>query len=101
MSLPIKITKPTRRVKCHVPGCRNRDGYKITRRNDVNGNPLFICEECMRDIGDFSAKLHAKTKDVAPKVDEKPETATEDDLIQAVKTRARKRIAENAESENE
>ncbi len=49
MSLKLKISRPTRRVKCYVPGCRNRNALKISRRNDVNGNPLYMCEECLAD----------------------------------------------------
>lgn len=50
MKLAIKLRKPTRRCRCHVPGCRSRDAYKITRRDDVNGNPLYLCDGCIKDI---------------------------------------------------
>lgn len=83
MSLPMKITKPTRRVRCHVPGCRNRDALKITRRNDVNGNPLYICEECIADI----QKIQKPTKQRKAKEEtETPEIKSFDEEI-AAKTR--------------
>jgi hypothetical protein len=92
MSLPIQIVKPTRRVRCHVPGCRNRDAYKITRRNDVNGNPLYLCEECMKDIKVFledGAKHEKSTKK------KKTDGNEQSELESAVFTSARTKIAEN------
>lgn len=91
MSLPLKMTKPTRRVRCQVPGCRNRDAIKISRRNDVNGNPLYMCEECMDDI----QKLRGtKTKKAAKTTEEKNESekAIEAEIV----SRTRAKVDENA-----
>ena len=96
MSLLMQIIKPTRRVKCHVPGCRNRDAYKITRRNDVNGNPLFLCPECMKDIKaywDETEKAEKSTK--KKKADEKSDEDVQSELESAVFTSARAKIKEN------
>lgn len=86
MSLPIKITKPTRRVRCHVPGCKNRDAYKITRRNDVNGNPLYLCEECIKDIGlefDLTPKAkRAKQKDESDEIEQAVLEETRDTVLE-------------------
>lgn len=87
MSLPIKITKPTRRVRCHVPGCKNRDAYKITRRNDVNGNPLYLCEECIKDIGlafDLTpkAKRTSKQKDESDEIEQAVLEETRDTVLE-------------------
>lgn len=48
--LEIRIKKMTRRCSCHTPGCKNRDAVKISRRDDVNGAPLYLCPDCIRDI---------------------------------------------------
>lgn len=50
MALKLTIRQLTRRTKCHVPGCKSRNALKITRRYDVNGSPLFLCPDCIRDI---------------------------------------------------
>lgn len=60
--LDVKFRKPTRRCRCHVPGCRNRNAYKITRRDDVNGNPLYLCDDCIKDIAKARKELAADTK---------------------------------------
>ena len=89
MSLPMKITKPTRRVRCHVPGCKNRDAYKITRRNDVNGNPLYLCEECIKDIGlEF---------DLTPKAKRTKQKDESDEIEQAVLEETREIVSEKIE----
>ena len=46
----IRIKKMTHRCRCQVPGCRNRDALKISRRDDVNGRPMFLCPECIKGI---------------------------------------------------
>lgn len=46
----IRIKKMTHRCRCQVPGCRNRDALKISKRDDVNGRPMFLCPECIKDI---------------------------------------------------
>lgn len=50
MALKLRIKRMTRRTRCHVPGCKNRNAVKVSRRDDVNGNPLFLCPDCIRDI---------------------------------------------------
>jgi hypothetical protein len=55
--LEIKLEQKTRRCRCHVPGCRNRNALKISRRHDVNGNPLFLCPDCIREIADAYGKI--------------------------------------------
>lgn len=46
----IRIKKMTHRCRCQVPGCRNRDALKISKRDDVNGRPMFLCPECIKGI---------------------------------------------------
>lgn len=58
--LEIKIEKKTRRYRCHVPGCRNRNALKISRRHDVNGSPLFLCPDCIREISETYGKMTAE-----------------------------------------
>jgi hypothetical protein len=48
--LEIKLKKMTRRCSCHTPGCKNRDAIKISRRDDVNGAPLYLCPACIGEI---------------------------------------------------
>lgn len=48
--LEIKLKKMTRRCSCHTPGCKNRDAIKISRRDDVNGAPLYLCPVCIEEI---------------------------------------------------
>lgn len=48
--LKINIEQKTRRCRCHTPGCRNRNALKVSRRYDVNGNPLFLCPDCIKEI---------------------------------------------------
>ena len=73
MKLTLKLTKPTRRCKCHTPGCRNRDAYKITRRNDVNGNPLYLCADCIKEtaaaLGELEAAEKAKKQAIDAKIE--------------------------------
>ena len=92
MSLFMQITKPSRRVKCHVPGCRNRDAYKITRRKDVNGNPLFLCPECMKDIKAYLDEAEKAEKSAKKKKSDENEQS---ELESAVFTSARAKIKEN------
>lgn len=91
MSLPLKMTKPTRRVRCQVPGCRNRDAIKLSRRNDVNGNPLYICEECMDDIQKIRGGV--KTKRAAKTAEEKSES--EKAIEAEIESRTRAMVEEN------
>ena len=49
----IRIKKMTHRCRCQVPGCRNRDALKISKRDDVNGRPMFLCPECIKGIYGF------------------------------------------------
>lgn len=88
MSLPLRMTKPTRRVRCQVPGCRNRDAIKISRRNDVNGNPLYMCEECMGDIQKIRG---TKTKKTAKTAEEKTDGEKAE-----IESRTRANVDENS-----
>ena len=76
MKLTLKITKPTRRCRCHTPGCRNRDAYKITRRNDVNGNPLYMCADCIEKTAAALDELKAAEKAKKQAIDEQIEAET-------------------------
>lgn len=87
MNLPMKIKRLTRRIKCHVPGCKNRDALKITRRSDVNGNPLFMCEDCLADATKLLAELKA----------EEAKTAKGQKTIEAeIEKRTRARVTKSA-----
>ena len=48
--LKIAVKKLSRRHVCAVPGCRERETLFISRRNDVNGTPLYLCPKCIKDI---------------------------------------------------
>lgn len=48
--LKIRVKKLSRRHVCAVPGCRERETLFISRRNDVNGTPLYLCPKCIKDI---------------------------------------------------
>ena len=53
----IRIKKMTHRCRCQVPGCRNRDALKISKRDDVNGGPMFLCPECIKGIYGLYAEM--------------------------------------------
>lgn len=59
--LKLTIKKLSRRHVCAVPGCRERETLFISRRNDVNGTPLYLCQRCIKDIYGEAAKM-AKAK---------------------------------------
>lgn len=50
MELKLAVKKLSRRHVCAVPGCRERETLFISRRNDVNGTPLYLCPKCIKDI---------------------------------------------------
>ena len=59
--LKIAVKKLSRRHVCAVPGCRERETLFISRRNDVNGTPLYLCPKCIKDIyGEISKKEISK-----------------------------------------
>ena len=58
--LKLTVKKLSRRHVCAVPGCRERETLFISRRNDVNGTPLYLCPKCIRDIYGEVAKKSAK-----------------------------------------
>ena len=89
MNLPMKIKRLTRRVKCHVPGCKNRDALKITRRNDVNGNPLFMCEDCLADATKLLEELKAEETKAT-----KVQKTVEAEIEKRTRARATKSAAE-------
>jgi len=74
MALKLTIRRLTRRTKCHVPGCKSRNALKITRRYDVNGSPLFLCPDCIRDIHAayqaMEAEKQAQTDDINAQIEE-------------------------------
>lgn len=78
--LEIRIKKMTRRCSCHTPGCKNRNAVKISRRDDVNGAPLYLCPDCIRDIHAAYAAMEAAEKAM--------ETAVNDTVIAQVKEKA-------------
>lgn len=58
--LKIAVKKLSRRHVCAVPGCRERETLFISRRNDVNGTPLYLCPKCIKDIYGEVSKKSAK-----------------------------------------
>ncbi|MBE6599122.1 MAG: hypothetical protein E7638_06750 [Ruminococcaceae bacterium] len=46
----MKVRKLTRRHICSVNKCRNRDTYLVHRGTDVNHQPLYLCEDCIKEI---------------------------------------------------
>lgn len=53
----IRIKKMTHRCRCQVPGCKNRNALKISKRDDVNGRPMFLCPDCIEDIYGLYAEM--------------------------------------------
>ncbi len=78
--LDIRLKKMTRRCGCHTPGCKNRDAVKVSRRDDVNGAPLFLCPKCIKDIYAAYEKLESAEKAI--------EDAVNDAVIEQVKVKA-------------
>lgn len=79
----IRIKKMTHRCRCQVPGCRNRDALKISRRDDVNGRPMFLCPECIKgiyglyDVMFGGADEEAETTEITEAIEEVTEEETE------------------------
>ena len=66
--LKLAVKKLSRRHVCAVPGCRERETLFISRRNDVNGTPLYLCPKCIKDIyGEISKKEISKKSAKADK----------------------------------
>lgn len=66
----VKLKKMTRRCSCHTPGCKNRNAVKVSKRNDVNGAPLFLCPVCIKDIYAAYAKLESAEKAIKDAVND-------------------------------
>lgn len=76
----VKLKKMTRRCSCHTPGCKNRNAVKVSKRNDVNGAPLFLCPVCIKDIYAAYAKLESAEKAI--------EDAVNDAVIEQIEEKA-------------
>lgn len=50
MKIAMKVKKLTRRHICSVNKCRNRDTFLVHRGDDVNHQPLYLCEGCIKEI---------------------------------------------------
>ncbi len=90
--IAMRVRKLNRRHICSVNKCRNRDTFLIHRGADVNYQPLYLCEDCIRDIaegyvsivgagkakevfGRLLERLNADSETVAPAEDEKPKNS--------------------------
>ncbi len=93
----IRIKKMTHRCRCQVPGCRNRDALKISRRDDVNGRPMFLCPECIKGI----YGLYADMFGAADEETEITEITEEETEVTEEETEASKEITEITEEETE
>lgn len=78
----MRFKKLTRRHVCSVAGCRNRETFMISRRDDVGGYPLYLCPKCIREsearLRDYERaqkELEAKVVEASvEKVEERTET---------------------------
>ena len=97
----IRIKKMTHRCRCQVPGCRNRDALKISRRDDVNGRPMFLCPECIKgiyglyDVMFGGADEEAETTEITEITEE--ETEAIEEVTKAIEEETKDK-AENAET---
>ena len=74
----IRIKKMTHRCRCQVPGCRNRDALKISRRDDVNGRPMFLCPECIKGIYGLYADMFGAADEETEITEEETEVTEEE-----------------------
>ena len=79
--LKIAVKKLSRRHVCAVPGCRERETLFISRRNDVNGTPLYLCPKCIKDIYGEVFKKSSKADAKADKAKAKSEESEESKKI--------------------
>ena len=88
----IRIKKMTHRCRCQVPGCRNRDALKISRRDDVNGRPMFLCPECIKgiyglyDVMFGGADEEAETTETTEITEEETEVSEEETKVSEEET---------------
>ena len=78
--LEIKLKKMTRRCSCHTPGCKARNAIKISRRDDVNGAPLYLCPVCIEEIHAAYAAMESAEKAI--------EDAVNDAVIEQIEEKA-------------
>lgn len=80
--LKIRMRKLARRHQCSVSGCRSRDTYLISRRDDVNGSPLYMCSQCIKDIfsslSEFEKAEAEKQKKVEAEIEERTREKVEE-----------------------
>jgi len=82
MALGLHITRSkSRRYRCDISGCRNFTTIFVTRRGDISGRPLHLCEDCIRTA---YALLEAEQSPVIPEAEE-PVTAVDLELPVAPK----------------
>lgn len=68
MALGMHITRSrNRRFRCDVSGCRNFTTIFVTRRGDISGRPLHLCEDCIKTA---YALLEAEQSPAIPEVEE-------------------------------
>ena len=75
MDKKLRVKKLKHRI-CDMRGCKNKDTYSLTLSAEF-GNSVILCDECMRQIGDFVKTLEAEVEEKAvetktTKVAEKP-----------------------------
>lgn len=81
------MRKLSRRHQCSVSGCRSRETYLCSRRDDVNGQPLYLCADCIKDMYASLSAVQAEEakaqKQVEAEIEKRTKAAVEEKLAEA------------------
>ncbi len=52
----MEIKSQQQKIKCDVPGCKNKANYVVENKTFFFNNQLNLCEDCVKEIYEWYAK---------------------------------------------